>query len=120
MESLVSYYRRYETVIPDFTGVVMLGEQELARDQFKGRSTESTTKQIPMSQVLTAAAPGTNKPLIFARDGAGTLFYTTRLRYAADELYQQGLDSGMRIERTYEPYVEDGPRPAATTYQAGD
>ena len=120
MESLVAYYRRYETVVPDFTAVVMLGDGVLAREQFKGRTTGSTTRQIPMSQVLATAKPGADRPLTFARDGAGTLFYTTRLRYAADELYQKDLDSGFRVERAYEPYVEEGTRPAATTYKAGD
>ena len=120
MESLVAYYRQYESTVPDFTGVVLLGPQEIAREQFKGRSTESSSRQLAMSQVLASAPAGTNRPLTFARDGAGTLFYTTRLRYAADELFQQGLDSGFRIERTYEPYVENGTRPAATTYKAGD
>jgi uncharacterized protein YfaS (alpha-2-macroglobulin family) len=73
-----------------------------------------------MSQVLSSAAPGTSRPLTFARDGAGTLFYTTRLRYAVDELYQQGLDNGLRVERTYAPYVENATRPPSTTYKAGD
>ena len=73
-----------------------------------------------MSQIIASAAPGTSKPLVFARDGAGTLFYTTRLRYAADELYQQGVDNGVHIERSYAPYVENGTRPAATMYKAGD
>ena len=50
----------------------------------------------------------------------GTLFYTARLRYASDELFQEGLDNGFRIERTYAPYVENGARPAATVYKAGD
>ena len=50
-------------------------------------------------QVLAAAPAGSSRPLTFTRDGAGTLFYTTRLRYAADELFQQGLDNGIRIER---------------------
>ncbi|MGH9370586.1 MAG: hypothetical protein ACRD15_03540, partial [Vicinamibacterales bacterium] len=63
---------------------------------------------------------GTNRPLTFARDGAGTLFYTTRLRYAADELFQQGLDRGFLVERSYAPYVENGTRPDATSYKAGD
>ena len=27
MESLVAYYRRYESVVPDFTGVAMLGDE---------------------------------------------------------------------------------------------
>ena len=120
MESLVSYYRKYESTVPDFTAVAMLGDEVVAREQFRGRSAESATKDLPMTQVLSAGAPGTNRPLTFARDGAGTLFYTTRLRYAADELYQQGLDGGFRIERSYAPYVEEGTRPAATTYKAGD
>ena len=73
-----------------------------------------------MGQVLAAAPAGSSRPLTFARDGAGTLFYTTRLRYASDELFQQGLDNGMRIERSFAPYVENGARPAATSYKAGD
>jgi uncharacterized protein YfaS (alpha-2-macroglobulin family) len=58
--------------------------------------------------------------LTFTREGAGTLFYTARLRYAADALFQQGLDSGFKIERSYAPYVEQGSKPAATTFKAGD
>jgi uncharacterized protein YfaS (alpha-2-macroglobulin family) len=73
-----------------------------------------------MEQVLAAAPAGSTQKLTFAREGAGTLFYTARLRYAADELYQDGLDSGIRIERSYAPYVEDGNRPNASSYKAGD
>jgi uncharacterized protein YfaS (alpha-2-macroglobulin family) len=120
MESLVAYYRRYESVVPDFTAVAMLGDETVAREQFKGRSTQSAVKELPMGQVVAAAPAGSSRPLTFARDGAGTLFYTTRLRYASDELFQQGLDNGMRIERVFAPYVENGTRPAATSYKAGD
>jgi uncharacterized protein YfaS (alpha-2-macroglobulin family) len=120
MESLVAYYRKYEAVVPDFRAVVRLGNEEIARDEFKGRSTESTVKQMSMPDVLSKGAPGTSQPLTFTREGAGTLFYTARLRYAADQMFQQGLDSGFRIERKYEPYVENGSKPASTTYKAGD
>jgi uncharacterized protein YfaS (alpha-2-macroglobulin family) len=120
MESLVSYYRRYESVVPDFTGVVTLGDGVVAREHFQGRSTQSAARDVAMPQLLAAAPAGTTRPLTFARDGAGTLFYTTRLRYAADEMFQQGLDSGIRVDRTYSPYAESGTRPAATSYQAGD
>ena len=120
MQALVAYYRRYEGVTPDFTAVVTLGDDVLAREQFKGRTTQSAATQVAMSQVTAGGSPGSGRPLTFTRDGAGTLFYSTRLRYAADELYQQGLDNGFRIERSYEPYVEDGTRPAATSYKAGD
>ncbi len=120
MESLVRYYRKYEATVPDFTGVVTLGSEELARQTFRGRSTESISKDLPMPQVLAKAPAGSTEPLAFAREGAGTLFFTARLRYASDELFQQGLDSGIAIERSYAPFVETGSRPAATAFKAGD
>ncbi len=120
MESLVNYYRKYETAVPNFSAVVKLGLEEVAHERFTGRSADSKSTDLSMPQILAKGAPGSSQPLTFTRDGAGTLFYTTRLRYAADVLYQQGLDSGFRIERTYEPYVENGTRPSATTFKAGD
>ncbi len=120
MAALVAYYRKYEPTVPDFRAVVTLGARELARDEFRGRSAEAVTSSLPMAQVLTSAAPGTAMPLTFTREGAGTLYYAARLRYAADALHQQGLDSGFQVERRYEPFVEQGTRPSATSYAAGD
>jgi uncharacterized protein YfaS (alpha-2-macroglobulin family) len=120
MESLVAYYRTYESVVPDFGAVVTLGSDDLARERFHGRSTTSVTKTISMADVLAKGEAGATHALTFTREGAGTLFYTARLRYAADRLYQKGLDSGFQIERSYEPYVESGTRPPATSYKAGD
>jgi uncharacterized protein YfaS (alpha-2-macroglobulin family) len=120
MESLVAYYRRFETVVPDFTAVAKLSGAEIARQKFAGRTTTSVSKDIAMPEVLAAGAAGTSSPLTFAREGAGSLFYTARLRYAADTLFQQGLDSGFSIERSYAPYVEGGVRASTTAYKAGD
>jgi alpha-2-macroglobulin len=119
MAALVRYYRAYEAEVPDFTAVVRLGDEELAREAFRGRSTEAATADVAMERV-TSAPPGATRPLTFAREGTGTLFFSTRLRYAVDAQVQDGLDAGFRIERSYEPFVEDGPRPATTSYQAGD
>jgi hypothetical protein len=120
MEALVAYYKRFESAPPDFRAVVKLGAEELARQEFKGRSTKSTARELPMTKVLAEAPSGTERPLTFTREGTGTLFYTARLRYAADQLFQTGLDNGMRIERSYAPFVENGTAPAATSYKAGD
>jgi uncharacterized protein YfaS (alpha-2-macroglobulin family) len=142
MEALVAYYRKYETVVPDFRAVVTLGARELAREEFRGRSAEATKASLPMAQVLAAgkgtvpvtggqspshkvqSVTGGQSPsqilLTLAREGAGTLFYATRLRYAVDARHQDGLDAGFHIERRYEPFVEAGSRPAATAYAAGD
>ncbi len=121
MEALVAYYRRYEAATPDFRATVKLGADSLARREFKGRSTQSAATDLPMAQLLAKGQPGTSRPLTFSRDGTGTLFYTARLKYAADQLFQDGLDSGIAIERAYAPFVEDGP-PAdpATSFAAGD
>ena len=40
MEALVAYYRKYESAPPDFRAVVKLGTEDLAREEFKGRSTD--------------------------------------------------------------------------------
>jgi uncharacterized protein YfaS (alpha-2-macroglobulin family) len=121
LESLVRYYRKFETVVPAFRAVVRLGDQELARDEFKGRTTGIATRNIPMPQLQAANNAGASeRPLTFSRDGTGTLFYTARLRYAVDALVQEGLNAGFDIARRYEPYVEDGTRPPATAYSAGD
>jgi uncharacterized protein YfaS (alpha-2-macroglobulin family) len=121
LEALVAYYRKFESVVPDFRAVVRLGDRELARDEFKGRSTETTSRNVPMSQLqVPRGDTDIARQLAFTREGAGTLHYTARLRYAVDTLFQEGLDAGFLIARRYEPYVENGSRPAATTYQAGD
>jgi uncharacterized protein YfaS (alpha-2-macroglobulin family) len=120
MAALVAYYRTYEPATPDFRAVVTLGAREMAREEFRGRSAEASTASLPMAEVLTSGAAGTPLPLAFTREGTGTLYYSARLRYAADALHQSGLDAGFNVERRYEPFVENGARPAATRYAAGD
>ena len=74
-----------------------------------------------MATLAAKAAPGSKRELTFTREGTGTLFYVARLRYASNELYQQGLDSGFSIERRYEPFRENGPAATpALSYKAGD
>ena len=120
MESLVAYYRKYEAAVPDFRAAAKLGDTEIARGEFRGRSTEPATSNLAMLQVLQSGNAGSTTPLTFVREGSGTLFYTARLRYAADTLFQEGLDTGFHIERGYAPYVENGTGRPATAFKAGD
>ncbi len=96
MEALVAYYRKFESAPPDFRAVVKLGAEDFAREEFKGRTTTSKTKELPMSKMLAQGPAGGARPLTFTREGTGTLFYTARLRYASDELFHTGLDNGIR------------------------
>ena len=121
MEALVAYYRKYESEIPDFQAVVKFSGDDLVRNRFEGRSSEAVTRDVPMAALAAKAAPGSKRELTFSREGTGTLFYVARLRYASNELFQEGLDNGFRIERRYEPFRDSGPAAAPTlSYKSGD
>ena len=64
MESLVAYYRKFESATPNFTAVAKLGETQLASVPFQGRSTEAKSTDVPMSKLLTAgpAAASSRSP----------------------------------------------------------
>jgi hypothetical protein len=118
MEALVDYYRKFESEVPDFSAVVALGSEEIDRQHFQGRSTEVKAKELPMRELLGKGKPGERFDLTFEKNGAGKLFYSARLRYAADEFYQQGLDNGMAIERRYSTRTAGGA--GSESFQAGE
>jgi uncharacterized protein YfaS (alpha-2-macroglobulin family) len=120
LAALAAYYRKYESTTPAFDAVVRLAGEEIARAPFRGRSTEAKAETVSMPDLLSKTRPGTPAQLTFSSEGQGTLFYTARLRYAVDRLFDEGLDSGFQIERSYAPYVEGGLRPASAAYKAGD
>jgi uncharacterized protein YfaS (alpha-2-macroglobulin family) len=108
MESLVDYYRKYESEVPDFTAVVKLGNESLANDAFKGRSTQAKSHDLSMMQLQTKTAA--DIPVTFERQGTGTLFYLMRLRYTPAGLLHEGMDKGFNVERKY----------SQKTFKAGD
>jgi uncharacterized protein YfaS (alpha-2-macroglobulin family) len=116
MEALVDFYRKYEHETPDFIASVGLGTEILGRETFKGRSTEAKTQQFTMQQVLAKGAAGQQLPLVFTREGVGTLYYSLRLRYAANVMRLDAMDRGFHIERSYS-LADASP---ATTFKAGD
>jgi uncharacterized protein YfaS (alpha-2-macroglobulin family) len=109
MESLVDYYRRYETETPDFTGVVRLGGEAIASDAFRGRSTQAKSHDFSMQQLLARGEAGDVR-VVFERQGVGTLFYLMRLRYTPAGTLYDALDEGFRVERSY----------SKKTFKAGD
>jgi uncharacterized protein YfaS (alpha-2-macroglobulin family) len=115
MQALVNYYRKYETVTPNFTATVKLGTEDLVHATFKGRSAEAAVKDVPMAMLAKAGA--TARDVTLRRDGDGTLFYATRLTYAPDAATLTARDNGFHIERTY---AAAGGSAAGTNFQAGD
>jgi uncharacterized protein YfaS (alpha-2-macroglobulin family) len=120
LEALVDYYRKYESLTPDFTASATLGSRSIARETFKGRSTKSESTDLPMRDLVARLTPGAEERLRFEKQGTGTLFYTTRLRYAVDRMFQEGLDQGFTVERSYAPYVDSKAGASSTTFKAGE
>jgi uncharacterized protein YfaS (alpha-2-macroglobulin family) len=106
MESLVDYYRKYEKETPDFNAVVTLGNEALARDEFRGRSTAARSHDVPMQTLMTKPSG----EVTFDRQGTGTLFYLMRLRYIPLGLLHDAMDQGFNVTRTY----------SQKTFKAGD
>ena len=119
MESLVAYYRKFEREVPDFSSVVALGADELARAEFRGRSTQPVVRELPLQRL---GAPGAGaRPIDIRKQGAGTLFYGLRLRYALDARGMTALDNGFAIERSYSRVGESGQdQSPSTTFAAGE
>jgi uncharacterized protein YfaS (alpha-2-macroglobulin family) len=108
MESLVDYYRKYESEVPDFTAVVKLGNESIANDAFRGRSTLAKSHDVSMMQLQPRV--GVDTPVTFNRQGTGTLFYLMRLRYVPAGMLHDALNQGFSVERKY----------SQKTFKAGD
>lgn len=115
--ALVDFYRKYEAETPDFVGTLKAGNETLATETFKGRSTDAKVQQLTMAQVLAKAPAGQKVPMVFTREGVGTLYYMLRLRYAANITYHEPMDQGFRIERSYAVRNTETP---GTSFKAGD
>jgi len=110
LESLVDFYRQYEAETPDFVANVTQGTDTLARETFKGRSVDAKKVEVPIERVKSG-------PVVFTRDGVGTLYYMMRLRYAANVMRHEPLDAGFHVERSY---AVQGNAKSATSFKAGD
>ncbi len=119
LQSLVTYYRKFEADVPDMTATVAIAAKPVGTATFRGRSSTAQQVQLAMPDLLRQVPAGAERELALSREGAGRLFYTARLQYSPTDPLPAG-DEGMRIERSYARYVENGASPAATTFNAGD
>ena len=98
--ALGRYFDTYESVTPDFTARLWLGEDFAGEQGFHGRSTDVRHLVVPMA----ALSPGASEPqdLLLAKDGPGRLYYRLGMRYAPANLALDPLDRGFEVSRTYE------------------
>ena len=119
LEALVTYYRAFETDVPDMTASVALGTRTVGSATLKGRSTLSQSVKVTMNDVVRDMGGAPSKDLVISREGTGRVFYTSRLQYLAPEPPTM-IDRGMRVERRYQKVGADGPTPVGTDFSSDD
>ncbi|HUL74887.1 MAG TPA: MG2 domain-containing protein [Vicinamibacterales bacterium] len=119
LESLVGYYKAFETETPDMTASVGVGQTTIGTARFRGRSSTAQSVRVAMPDLVRQVAAGAERDLVLTRAGTGHLYYTARLQFALTDPLP-ALDQGMRVERRYEKFVETGSSPAETSFAAGD
>lgn len=95
--ALDDYRRAQEAKPPAFDARVFLGDAEIYKAAFQGRSVQSQSASYAASKLFASGAGG--GVLAFQVQGKGKLFYEARLRYAKRELPQSGLDRGFFVRK---------------------
>jgi uncharacterized protein YfaS (alpha-2-macroglobulin family) len=119
LEALVKYYRAFEAEEPDMRATVSVGDRSIGSARFRGRSSEPQVVRLEMPDLLRRVAAGAEADLGIVRTGTGRIYYTARLQYVPSTP-PQAIDQGMRVERRYERYVENGRGAAGTSFDAGE
>jgi uncharacterized protein YfaS (alpha-2-macroglobulin family) len=119
LEGLVHYYRTFERETPDMTATATLGAARLGTARFQGRSVVSQRLQVSMADLLRTVNAGASAPLVLSKEGTGRLYASTRLQFTPLTA-PAARDQGLRVERRYERFVENGDGPTATEFASGD
>ncbi|CAF1121901.1 unnamed protein product [Rotaria sordida] len=104
--ALDKYFRIKEKDTPDFVANIWLDNDYCGQHQYKGRTTNTYTVNIPMKAILSSSSSNTNinnsdKNLVMQKDGNGRLYYRIALNYAPSNLQLNAVNYGFKIERTY-------------------
>lgn len=96
--AMMDYARVREAEEPDFVATVKLGQKEVAKATFAGRTLASEQAAVPMNAL---GADAGEQPMVFAAAGTGRLYYGARLRYAPREMPTTARDGGLIVQRWY-------------------
>ncbi|CAF2070665.1 unnamed protein product [Rotaria magnacalcarata] len=102
--ALDKYFHAKEKDTPDFVANIWLDNDYCGQHQYKGRTTNTHTVNIPMTAILSSSSDTNNnnkKNLIMHKDGNGRLYYRIGLNYAPSNLQLNAVNYGFKIERTY-------------------
>jgi hypothetical protein len=109
--ALDAYRRAQEPEAPSFSVLGWLGETQFLNAKLEGKSALAQAFHVPMGKLGAG-------DLIFEKQGAGTLFYQARLRYARAALPTEPLDRGFFVQKTQRRVDLGGMRQALETLPA--
>ncbi len=81
-DAFQTYYKKFEQAEPNFVARIILGQKEILKETFKGRTNEPPRhfsyglKDVPKDTLL---------PIRISKDGTGRLYFTLRMYYAFKE-----------------------------------
>ncbi len=93
--ALNTYYQTMESVEPDYAASAKLGAKAVLEASFKGRSVEAPSASVAFAD---AYGDGTETRITFAKEGAGTLYYTLGQEYEP-LAYETPVDVGFIVSR---------------------
>ena len=93
--ALDDYRRAAETVAPSFDARVFLGDDIVGQASFRGAS----VVDVPVAVEPGRVADRSDRPLTFAVDGRGKLFYSAELTYALATLPDKPADDGLFVQK---------------------
>jgi uncharacterized protein YfaS (alpha-2-macroglobulin family) len=97
--ALDRYFNTYEKATPNFIARAWLGDRFAGQHTFKGRTTERSQINVPMSLLLAKDGAQT---LTLGKKGPGRLYYRLGMQYAPSNLELKAADYGFTVTRVYE------------------
>ena len=99
--ALSKYLQAVEHERPDFAAVMKIGNHELLRKKFRGRTTRQVEAQMGIDELLSAAA-SKRQMLTIDKQGPGILYYRLGITYAPARLDISAFDRGISVTRQYQ------------------
>jgi uncharacterized protein YfaS (alpha-2-macroglobulin family) len=109
-----TYLQTFEGTVPDFTAKILVNEQEILSELFRGRTTQIAEQSVPLDQLV----KDQNNALDFVKDGEGRMYYTAALTYLPSGT-PEPIDYGIAVQKKM-TVVKGSRGQESGTFQRGD
>ncbi len=105
LEAIYTFIKQRNLDNLDLTATVDINNKNIMKESFKGVAAKPKTLKLPFEDEILKSIPrGKQIPLTFSKEGTGTLYYTTEMKYALPDEMQRWRDEGIDVEYTITDY----------------